>query len=499
MQTTYSLLFSGLLSFVAALALTPLCRNLFQRIGVLDWPDRERKLHRVAVPRVGGIPVALAYILPFLFMCVPSFGGRLGHLFRLNIPWTLPAAAAIIFAVGLIDDIRSLKPMQKLLGQLVAAGVACWGGVRIDAVFVYPVSAWVGVPLTLLWLVGCANAFNLIDGVDGLAAGVGVVATITIVLSALLQGNLAVAAATVPLAAALGGFLRYNFHPASIFLGDSGSLLTGFLLGAYGVLWSEKSTTVLGTAVPLLALAFPLLDTSIAICCRMLRGQPILIGDRRHIHHRLLDRGLSPRQAVLLLYGFCGLGAAMSLAQWVHERYAGLLVIGFCVVIWMGIQWLGYVEFGALIRLFRDGMLRSTLISNIHLSEFREELATASTPEECWHVVRQYYPRFGFSQITLRLAGRSYSEIHEPADPADSWLVLVPISLFEYAQLSRAGKRDLHPNAAAAFADALGASLRKKMSGLPSRVRETAPPARVPAAAAEPVRSSLVRTAGSGD
>ena len=157
------------------------------------------------------------------------------------------------------------------------------------------ISPWLSLPLTLLWLVGCANAFNLIDGIDGLATGAGLFATVTILIGALLSNNVPLALATVPLAGALLGFLRYNFNPASIFLGDSGSLTIGFLLGCYGVLWSQKGATMLGMTAPLMALAVPLLDTGLAVARRFLRHQPIMSGDAAHIHHRLLARGLTPK------------------------------------------------------------------------------------------------------------------------------------------------------------------------------------------------------------
>ena len=178
---------------------------------------------------------------------------------------------------------------------------------------------WLGLAVTALWLVGCSNAFNLIDGVDGLAVGAGLFATVTILLGALLNGNVRLALATMPLAGALAGFLRYNFNPASVFLGDSGSLTVGFLLGCYGVLWSQKSATMLGMTAPLMALAVPLIDTGVAVARRFLRGQPIFSADARHIHHRLLARGLTPRKVALLLYGACGVAAGLSLVGSVAE------------------------------------------------------------------------------------------------------------------------------------------------------------------------------------
>src|SRR5207247_514333 len=205
----------------------------------------------------------------------------------------------------------------------------------------------VSLPLTLLWLVGCANAFNLIDGVDGLATGLGLFATLTMVIAALLHGNLTLAIATAPLAGALLGFLRYNFNPASIFLGDSGSLLVGFLLGCYGVLWTQKSATLLGMAAPLMALSIPILDVCLSIGRRFLSQSPIFGADRGHIHHRLLDRGLSPRRVALLLYAVGGLGALFSILQSVVPSRLSLLILAlFCASTWIFVHSLKYVEFG---------------------------------------------------------------------------------------------------------------------------------------------------------
>ena len=166
----------------------------------------------------------------------------------------------------------------------------------------------------MVWLVGCTNAFNLIDGMDGLAAGVGLVATVTMLLAALTQNNLPLVLATIPLAGCLLGFLRYNFSGASVYLGDCGSLSLGFLLGCFGALWSDKSVTLVALTVPLLAVSIPLLDVVLSIVRRFLRNRPIFQADRGHIHHRLLDRGLSPRSAVLTMYGLCGLVAVVSLS-----------------------------------------------------------------------------------------------------------------------------------------------------------------------------------------
>src|SRR5947208_10567281 len=168
-------------------------------------------------------------------------------------------------------------------------------GVNVSGVAGFAAHGWWSFPITVGWLVVCSNAFNLIDGMDGLATGVGLFAAFTTLAAALLQNNALLALATAPLVGALLAFLRYNFNPASIFLGDCGSLTIGFLLGCFAAVWSQKSATLLGMTAPVMALSVPLLDTGIAVVRRFLRRQPIFSADRNHLHHRLLDRGFSSR------------------------------------------------------------------------------------------------------------------------------------------------------------------------------------------------------------
>jgi UDP-GlcNAc:undecaprenyl-phosphate GlcNAc-1-phosphate transferase len=197
-----------------------------------------------------------------------------------------------------------------------------------------------------LWLLACTNAFNLIDGLDGLAAGVGLFATITTLCAALIHGNLELALATAPLAGALIGFLRYNSNPASIFLGDCGSLSIGFLLGCYAVLWSQKSATLLGMTAPIIVLAVPMVDVVLSIIRRFLSQKAIFGADRGHIHHRLLDLGLTPRRAVLIVYCFCACAASVSLVQSTfHNHYSAFFVLLFCIGTCFAIANLGYTEF----------------------------------------------------------------------------------------------------------------------------------------------------------
>ncbi len=331
-----------LVSLVLSLSLTPLFRNLFRVCGFVDLPNQSRKIHAGPVPRAGGIAIATSYLASFFI--VQFFTGIMNS--QLALVWKVLPSAAVIFAVGLIDDLFGLKHWQKLIGQVIASCVACWSGILVLDVVGVHTHAWWSIPATILWLLACTNAFNLVDGMDGLAAGVGVFSTLTIFVAALLQQNMALAMATVALAGCLLGFLRYNFNPATTFLGDSGSLLIGFVLGCYGIIWVQKSATFLGMTAPIMALSLPLFDVTLAIARRFLRTQSIFSADRGHIHHRLLDRGISPRKAVLLLYGLSSVVAVFSLLQgFSHSnQVAGVVVIVFCAVAWMGIQYLEYAE-----------------------------------------------------------------------------------------------------------------------------------------------------------
>ena len=457
----YPVIAIGFASFLLSLLLTPIFRDLFLRLGVVDNPDGKRKLHSRVVPRIGGIAVALSYTAPLAVLLLLShpLAGRLtdGNPFR----WQFLAACALVFATGLLDDVLGLAPWQKLLGQFGAAALACGGGIRIAQIHGSPLALWLSIAVTLVWLIGCTNSFNLIDGIDGLAAGVGIFATLTIMLGALLSHNSAMIIATVPLAASLLGFLRYNFNPASIFLGDCGSMTVGFALGCFGVVWCAESTTILGMMAPITALSLPLADTSIAIARRLLRGQPIFSADRGHIHHRLLDLGLTTRRVVFLLYGVCAVAAALSLLQSAQASLAGPVVVFFCGAIWLAVQRLGYTEFGVLGAVLADATSLRSLHARIHASEFREALAAALGPEDVWQAVRRYYRRFGYSRVTLCLGGTIYTDSVSRLPSAAGWTVAIPLSDSDFARLSR-DSAATYSLPATAFADALVAGFRKR-------------------------------------
>ena len=423
----YSILLLAISSFLICLTLTPLVRTWFTNQGMLDRPDSKRKVHTSPLPRVGGVAIAISYLGASAILLLSPLNGK--NTVHLRFVWDLMPASAVIFATGLIDDLFGLRPWQKLAGQIAGAGLAYWAGVRVLGIVGFPTLGWWGLPLTVLWLVACANAFNLIDGVDGLAAGVGLFATLTIFLAALLQNNTPLALATVPLAGALLAFLRYNFNPASIFLGDCGSLSIGFLLGCYGVIWSQKSATLLGMTAPLMALSIPLLDTGLSIARRFLRRQPIWTADRNHIHHRLLDRGFSPRAVALLIYAVCGVAASFSLLQsTLHSRYSGLIILIFCAATWVGVQQLGYGEFHTARKLVLQGTFRHILQAHLYVIGFEKKLKAALTADECWDTVRTAARDYGFTQVRMHLGGTVYEERIEELTPEFCCVTRIPLS-----------------------------------------------------------------------
>jgi len=469
----HSLLWLGFRAFIASLVLTPICRDVFKSYGVVDQPDATRKVHRYPIPRVGGLAIAIAYLVAYVLVR-PEEGSPLAQ--QLSLVWRLLPGAALAFGIGLLDDLFNLRAWIKLLGQVAAAGLACVGGVRILSVAGASTDAWWNIPLTILWLLACMNAFNLVDGLDGLAVGVGLFATLTVFTAAMMQHNMVLAVATFPLAGALLAFLCYNFNPATIFLGDSGSLLIGFLLGCYAAIWSNKSATLLGMTAPLMALSIPLLDVALAIVRRFLRRQPIFTADRGHIHHRLLDRGFTPRRVVLVLYGLCGLAAAFSLLQGVMHSFSGALLLLFGVFVLLGVQYLGYAEFDLAGRLLFSGEFQRSVGAQMDLRKFRAALTAAGTPADCWEAIREAGGKFGFQQVWLCLAGETF-EYSSDDSGAPCWTVRVPLSNGDCAVLTRPFASSVLPMVVAPFVDSLREILVEKFPEIATN--EAAGPATV--------------------
>ncbi len=309
---------------------TPLVTRVATWLGAIDRPDQFRRIHKGATPRLGGLGLAFGLTMGIgiaalggYFQDWAEYDRWLGSLVPIGL------AAAIILAVGVTDDTREMSPRVKLLGQASAVLVLYFGGIRIDSVTVLgqtipldspsmTVLIWEhgirialpGLLVTMLWFLACMNIWNLIDGMDGLASGVGLLVSGTLALVAIWLDNPTVAIMAASLAGGLAGFLLYNWHPACIFLGDSGSLLIGLLIGVVGVQGSLKEGATISILFPILAMGLPITDTAMAIFRRWVRNLPLSSADRRHIHHLLIGLGLNPRQAAALLYcfsaGLCG-------------------------------------------------------------------------------------------------------------------------------------------------------------------------------------------------
>ncbi len=438
----YAILSLGLTAFLLCLIATPVCRDLFLRFNIVDHPDGDRRFHLTPIPRIGGIPIVLSYAGALgLMLAFAPHGARIS-VQHSRLIWSLLPAAAIIFLTGLIDDIWGLKPKQKLAGQFAAAALAVGLGARLTIAHGLFASPWVSIPVSLLWLIGCSNAFNLIDGLDGLASGVGLFAMVTTLLAAILHGNMGLAMATVPLCGCLLAFLRYNFSPASIFLGDCGSLTMGFMLGCFGLIWSQNSGTFLGMAAPLMALALPLVDVALSIGRRFLRNAPIFSGDRGHIHHMVLARGFKPRDTALILYAVCGVAAFLSLLQsFANYQLRGLTILVFCSLVFAGVNYLGYVELSAARRTLSRKMILRIVKEEIYLQELEHSLTLANTTEECWAIVRNTCSDMHFASVQMFLQGESYAEDFILRDSEPTWKLNLVIGRSGYLALTRVSER----------------------------------------------------------
>jgi UDP-GlcNAc:undecaprenyl-phosphate GlcNAc-1-phosphate transferase len=263
---------------------------------------------------------------------------------------------------------------------------------------------------------------------------------------------------------ALVGFLCYNFNPATVFLGDCGAMLIGFLLGCFGAVWTEKSDTLISFTVPLLALSIPLLDVSLAILRRFLRNQPIFGADRGHIHHRLIDRGLTPRRAVLVLYLVCATAAAFALLLTMPHagRYFGLVMLAAAAVVWFGIRQLRYAEFGLASRLLFGGELQRTLGGQLRLERLAEELGQCTDEENCWRLIAAGARDFGFDSVRLSMRGFQREQGDSSAAGA-CWSLRVPFGDRDYFELTRRFESAVLPMMVAPFLDTVRRALESRL------------------------------------
>lgn len=321
---------------IVSLVTTPLIKKLALKIKAIDIPKDERRVHKKPIPLLGGLAIYIAFLAGLMFKGGNVTSNDIGIIL----------GGAVIALGGFIDDLKDIKPAYKISIQLTAACILIISGVGINKI-TNPFSSSIpwfdigifSIPLTIIWVVGVTNAFNLIDGLDGLAAGIGFIASITLFIICILNGRYEAAILTAVLSGALIGFLPYNFYPAKIFLGDTGSQLVGFLLAAISIEGTIKSAAAFALAVPILAFGLPIYDTLFAIVRRKVNGKPIMQGDKGHLHHRLLDMGLTQKQAVIIMYLISMILGGMSIIAMKLSSQRAYFLVVFVVLIVCFIAW----------------------------------------------------------------------------------------------------------------------------------------------------------------
>lgn len=329
---------SFLIALLASYILTPLVTKLAIRVGAMDAPDA-RKVHQSPIPRMGGLAIFVAFVVAVL-ATAPLSTQVMGLL----------AGATVIVVVGILDDLFQLAAKVKLLGQIVAAATLLFFDIRIDWImnpftgdFLY--FEWLAIPITIFWVVGLTNTVNLIDGLDGLAAGVSTIAAVSILFIAADMGIVTVALLLAALAGGALGFLKYNMNPAKVFMGDTGSMFLGYVLASVSIIGAVKSAATIALIVPIVALGLPILDTAFAIVRRKLSGEPIFKPDKGHLHHRLLAMGLSQKQAVWLMYGIsCCLGISAFILTEVSVLVGCGIVVALLIVAIVGARKIGVLK-----------------------------------------------------------------------------------------------------------------------------------------------------------
>jgi UDP-GlcNAc:undecaprenyl-phosphate/decaprenyl-phosphate GlcNAc-1-phosphate transferase len=398
------------LALALALAVTPWLARCLTANGVTDRPDGTRKLHTRAVPRLGGLAVFSSFFMAWAagwIFCAVS-GKQMATATLLHI---LPGLL-LVFAVGFMDDLRSVPARYKLTAELIAATVVTAGGIRFGS------GADSSIPvillqalLTVFWIVLCTNAFNLIDGMDGLATGLALILALTLSMHALHSGSAELLAAGLVLSGSLLGFLRHNFFPASIFLGDSGSLTVGFLLSCLGVLWSNQQHTALGRVAPVILFAVPLADVILAVARRFLAGRPVFSPDHDHIHHRLLRAGMRTPHAALRLYLVSIVASAAALicvSSPAGVGAAALIVLGSLALFL--VARLRYAEFRAAGVLLSRFSLQRAVAPHLAVEKFRQARIASGEHSPLWPALSQACFDLGFDYVRLSWKGQIFEK-----------------------------------------------------------------------------------------
>ncbi len=321
--------FTFLVALAVTFVLTPVVKNFAIRIGAVDKPDA-RKVHHGLIPRLGGLAIYVGFMVSVI--------ATIGFTYEMV---GIMVGATFLIAVGIADDVYSLPPKVKLLGQIIAAAIPVvifninieWIDVpRLGIIYLPEI---ISLPLTIFWIIGFVNTVNLIDGLDGLAAGIATIASIAIALLAFQMGQWVAAAAMIAMTGACLAFLQYNFNPAKIFMGDTGSMFLGYIISAVSVMGSMKTVATAVLIVPLLALTVPITDTLLAIVRRKSSGVPIFSPDKNHLHHRLLAKGLNQKQVVLVMYALTAFFSCTALIVIHLSLWIGIAIVAIALVLFI--------------------------------------------------------------------------------------------------------------------------------------------------------------------
>ena len=416
------ILFAGILGFAATALLVGPVRRLAFAIGAVDEPDSVRKVHVRATPALGGVAIVGGVAIA---LAVQSFYGQgwfrqrlFGDPADFRLMVGLILASALIVGLGIVDDIKPVRARWKLVVQIAAALVLCFvGRLWIPRVFFIPLEkpsislfgmevGVFSVLVTVLWIITCTNAVNLIDGMDGLAGGVSLIAGVTILVFATLMGRWIVVLLMATLCGAIGGFLIYNMPPAMIFLGDSGSLFLGFMIGAISIRGSVKSPAAFAFIAAILPLGLPMMDTIFAAVRRWAMGMPISRADREHIHHRLSDWGLSHREILVCLYAVCIIFGALSLIVCMVRAPQAAIILAAAAAVILVVAWMLWRRQAT----FFTKRIRDLFLLRTRIRDHRREIAAlvskvtnVAAPEEVVAALKESAGSAGLMELTVKI------------------------------------------------------------------------------------------------
>lgn len=396
-----SYLLTFVLALLCGLLLTPAAARLGRRMGAVD------RTREPPIPRSGGLAIAAAALLALLVLVLVLASARALALASLGTMGAIYAGALAILALGVVDDIKGLGAAPKVTVEIALAVALFYSGVRIETLWlpfgIVDLGQVLGLVLTVAWIVGITNAFNLLDGIDGVAAGSAVFALLAMFVTAVSLGQPVVAILTVALAGATVGFLPFNFSPARVYLGDTGSLFLGYVLATLAVVGATKGPALVALAIPIVAFGLPVLDTGVAVVRRAMRGAPIFRGDREHIHHRLVDLGLTPGQTAAVLYA---VSAAFALASMLllnpNVRGMAVVLTMLGVAIWFAVRYLRLHEFSEIGRMARRGVVQGRAVAfNVDVRKAAAELEAVRSWDDLLAVLARVFDEGDFDAVRV--------------------------------------------------------------------------------------------------